>query len=97
MDEREEIVLSDADKDLIIQISKAISSPTRYKILNLLIKDEYDISRLAEQLAQTEANISAQIKQLEQAKLVESRYEPGDHGVRKICKTRVSKITINLE
>ena len=96
MSEMTEIELFEADEELIIQVAKAVSSPTRYKILKLLTKQELDISRLAEALVQTEENVSAQIKQLERAKLIESRYEPGDHGVRKICKTKVSKITFNL-
>lgn len=85
------------DKETIITVTKAIASDTRYKILELLTREELDISRLAERLDQTEANVSAQVKQLEKANLVESRYEPGDHGVRKLCKTSVSKITIEIQ
>ncbi len=89
----DEIELNNSDPEQILKIAKAISSKTRYRILQLLTKKEYDISRLAEELNQTEANISAQVKQLENAKLVNSRYEPGNHGVRKICKTAVSKVS----
>ncbi len=92
----QEINLTGEDEDRIIKIAKAISSKTRYQILKLLSTQEYDISRLAETLNQTEANVSAQVKQLERANLIESRYEPGDHGVRKICKTSISKLTITL-
>lgn len=92
----EDINLSNTDGDRIIQITKAIASKTRFHILQHLSKEELDISRLAERLSQTEANVSAQVKQLEAAKLVESRYEPGNHGVRKICKTKVKKITIEI-
>ncbi|MHA2252087.1 MAG: ArsR/SmtB family transcription factor [Candidatus Kariarchaeaceae archaeon] len=92
-----EIILSDNDKDRIIQITKAMASDTRYRIIKLLGEQEHDISRLAEALKQTEANISAQVKQLEKAKLIESRYEPGNHGVRKICKATISKIVIELK
>lgn len=80
----------------IIEITKALSSPTRFRIVSFLQDEEMDISTLAEKLEQTEANVSAQVKQLERAKLVESRYTPGEHGVRKICKTAISKITINF-
>ena len=92
----EDIVLTDSNKERIIQITKAIASKTRFNILQHLSNEELDISRLAERLGQTEANVSAQVKQLEAAKLVESRYEPGNHGVRKICKTRVKKVTIEI-
>ncbi len=92
----EDIVLTDTNKERIIQITKAMASKTRFDILQHLSNEELDISRLAERLSQTEANVSAQVKQLEAAKLVESRYEPGNHGVRKICKTRVKKVTIEI-
>jgi DNA-binding transcriptional ArsR family regulator len=91
-----EIVLTDNDREQIIQITKAIASETRYSIVKLLAQQEHDISRLAEALGQTEANISAQVKQLEKAKLIESRYEPGNHGVRKICRTTIKKVTIMI-
>ncbi|RMG21428.1 MAG: ArsR family transcriptional regulator [Methanobacteriota archaeon] len=90
------IQLKRTDQDKIIAITKAMSSPTRFKILQLLADDEYDISKLARALDQTEANISAQVKHLEKAKLVECRYEPGDHGVRKICKAVVPEIHIEI-
>ncbi len=73
-----------------------MASETRFSILQLLSEDEYDISKLARTLDQTEANISAQVKHLEKAKLVECRYEPGNHGVRKICKTIIHSLNIEI-
>lgn len=78
------------------KIAKAINSETRRKILRLLNEEARDVSRLAKELNQTEANISAQIKILQEAGLVSSHYEPGDHGVRKICHMNYSRITISL-
>ena len=60
-----EITLTDNEREHIIQVSKAMASETRYKIVKLLSQQEHDISRLAEALNQTEANISAQVKQFE--------------------------------
>ncbi len=84
------------DDEQIISVSKAIASKTRWKILKILLDRELDISRLAEAMEQTEANVSAQVKHLEKAKLVTCRYEPGEHGVRKICRTNVDRIEIHL-
>lgn len=74
-----------------IGILKALASDTRLKILRLL-RDKrtepergLDISTLAFLLKQTEANISAQCKRLEEAGLIKIEYKPGGHGVRKIC------------
>ncbi|MCD6381211.1 MAG: ArsR family transcriptional regulator [Candidatus Odinarchaeota archaeon] len=80
----------------LIPMAKALSSSTRVSILRLLSKENYDVSTIAKKLRQTEANISAQIKILEKVGLVKSYYEPGDHGVRKICMLKVGRIILNI-
>lgn len=82
--------------DTVVKVAKALASETRWAILKLLQKKQMDVSRIAKELKQTEANISAQIKILEDAGLIRSHYEPGDHGVRKVCETAVDKIIIEL-
>ena len=84
------------DEKLIIKLAKALSSQTRYDIVKLLIDKEMDISSIAKKMKQTEANTSAQIKKLEDAGVLESRYEPGAHGVRKVCKTKINKIILDI-
>jgi predicted transcriptional regulator len=84
------------EKDRIVVVAKALSSDTRVKILKLTSEKDIDVSRIAALLGQTEANVSAQIKILENAGLLVSRYEPGMHGVRKICSTKVSTVIFNL-
>jgi len=80
----------------VIKVAKALSSLTRIKILQMTSKEDIDVSRIAARLNQTEANISAQIKILEAANLLVSRYEPGMHGVRKICSTHVDTVIIKI-
>ncbi|MHA1596145.1 MAG: ArsR/SmtB family transcription factor [Candidatus Asgardarchaeia archaeon] len=80
----------------LIPMAKALSSSTRVSILRLLSKENCDVSTIAKKLRQTEANISAQIKILEKVGLVKSYYEPGDHGVRKICTLKVRRIILNI-
>ncbi|MHA1627269.1 MAG: ArsR/SmtB family transcription factor [Candidatus Asgardarchaeia archaeon] len=77
-------------------MAKALSSSTRVSILRLLSKENCDVSTIAKKLRQTEANISAQIKILEKVGLVKSYYEPGDHGVRKICTLKVRRIILSI-
>ena len=86
----------DIDGVNVQKIGKALSSKTRWAILRLVSVKEMDVSRIAENLGQTEANISAQIKILEKAGLINSHYEPGEHGVRKICKPACKKLTIQI-
>lgn len=80
----------------ITKVSKALSSPTRWTILKILKAEKLDVSRIADKVEQTEANISAQIKILEKAGLVLAKYEPGEHGVRKICKLACNGIIIQV-
>ncbi|MEM2109861.1 MAG: ArsR family transcriptional regulator [Candidatus Odinarchaeota archaeon] len=84
-------------REEIAKVSKAIGSTTRWEILKILKERKMDVSRIAEILNQTEANISAQIKILERAGLVKSNYEPGEHGVRKVCELTIDKIIIEIE
>ncbi len=86
----------EVDSDDINIVAKALSSKTRVKILRLTSEKDIDVSRIAGLLSQTEANISAQIKILENAKLLVSRYEPGMHGVRKICTTKVDTVIFKI-
>ncbi len=77
-------------------IAKALSSKTRRAIILLINKEPLDVSRISQNLGQTEANISAQIKILDKAGLVTCSYSPGSHGVRKICSPVYKKIEIEL-
>jgi predicted transcriptional regulator len=86
----------EVDKDDINLVAKALSSKTRVSILRMTSEKDIDVSRIAGMLNQTEANISAQIKILENAGLLVSRYEPGMHGVRKICSTKVDTVIFKL-
>ncbi len=85
-----------SEKEDIMALAKALSSDTRFKITKLLKDQEIDVSTIAIKLGQTEANASAQIKYLEKAKILKCRYEPGAHGVRKVCKTDVKQIVIKI-
>ncbi len=87
-------VLEIKDEKQILALAKALSSETRFKIVKLLVDKEMDISNIAKALKQTEANTSAQIKFLDKAGVLDSRYEPGNHGVRKICKTKVKVVSL---
>lgn len=83
--------------DAVQKIGRALSSGTRLRILKLLLQGEKDVTRVARHLGGTEANASAQIKILFDSGLLECRYEPGQHGLKKISKTKVNRIIIDLE
>ena len=80
------------------KVVKALSSPTRRLILRQIqdSKEGMDVSNIASSLGMTEANISAQIKKLQEAGLIFCNYCSGNHGVRKISNIKFSQIIINL-
>jgi predicted transcriptional regulator len=88
-------VESDAQMELI---AKALSSETRRQILYYIRKNEdgMDVSNIASELNMTEANISAQVKKLKKAGLIECDYCSGHHGVRKISKLKCDSILFKI-
>ena len=82
--------------DQIEKIVKALSSRTRRKILHYIQEEPMDVSDIASNLQMTEANISAQIKKLEEAGLIKCDYTSGAHGVRKLSKLKFNRLTITF-
>ncbi|MBY8986216.1 MAG: helix-turn-helix transcriptional regulator [Candidatus Lokiarchaeota archaeon] len=82
--------------DQIEKIVKALSSRTRRKILQYINEEPLDVSNIASILNMTEANISAQIKKLEAAGLINCTYSSGDHGVRKISSPKFHRLVIKF-
>jgi len=82
----------------IEKVIKALSSETRRKILNRIqnTKEGLDVSDIAKILGMTEANISAQIKKLQEADLIYCEYCSGQHGVRKISKLKFEQLVIKF-
>jgi predicted transcriptional regulator len=88
--------LSIESDDQIEKIVKALSSRTRRRILQYIQDDPMDVSDIASSLNMTEANISAQIKKLEEAGLITCDYSSGAHGVRKLSKLRFNRLVIKF-
>lgn len=80
----------------IEKIVKALASRTRRQILHNIQEEPMDVSNIASILNMTEANISAQIKKLEEAGLITCSYSSGDHGVRKISRLKFNKLIIKF-
>ena len=88
--------ISIVSDDQIEKIVKALSSRTRRQILHRIQEEPMDVSKIAASLDMTEANISAQIKKLEEAGLITCSYSSGDHGVRKISRLKFNKLIIKF-
>jgi len=95
--EDHKIIMNNSNNQ-IEKVAKALSSVTRRLILHQIqnSNEGMDVSNIASILKMTEANISAQIKKLQEAGLIYCNYCSGNHGVRKISKLKFDKIIINF-
>ncbi|UJL47789.1 winged helix-turn-helix transcriptional regulator [Virgibacillus sp. NKC19-16] len=82
--------------DTISQTFKALSDPTRIKILHLLYHQECSVSEIANLLEMNQSTISHQLKYLKQMRLVKNRrdktkyfYSPDDHHVMNLLKQTI--------
>ncbi len=80
-----------------LRLIKELSSITSFKVLQLLSKEELDVSSIAKRMKLSEAHISGEISRLEDLHLVNVSYAPGKRGIRKICKLAVDQICITLK
>jgi predicted transcriptional regulator len=79
-----------------LELIKGLSSITSFKILQLLSKENLDISSIARRMKLSEAHISGEISRLEDLHLVKVSYAPGKRGIRKVCMLSVKQISIML-
>ena len=81
-DKNHNLIVIGSDKQ-IEKVVKALSSETRRLILKRIqtSKEGLDVSDIASILGMTEANISAQIKKLQEANLIYCEYCSGQHVV----------------
>ena len=96
-DKNHNLIANGSDKQ-IEKVAKALSSATRRLILHRIqsSKEGLDVSNIAKILGMTEANISAQIKKLQEADLINCEYCSGQHGVRKISKLKFEQLVIKF-
>lgn len=69
----------------IAQIAKALSSPARLDILNLLKDATLSIQEIANILSLPVSTTAAHIKCLEEARLIVTETQPGIHGSMRVC------------
>lgn len=79
-----------------VNLLKALASPIRLQIIELLSKREMNIQELSDHLHLSKSIVSSHIKKLENAHVVESKRIPGKNGIQKISLLRVSYLGINF-
>ena len=90
-----EIFFNNSEADLLFF---ALQNKTRRQIIKLLhVFPHLNVSQIATQLNQTEANISVQVKILQNAKIINAVYKPGRHGVIKEITKKYNTILIHFK
>jgi len=79
-----------------VGLLKALASPIRLRIIDLLSKREMNIQELSAHLHLSKSIVSSHVNQLERAKIIETTRKPGKNGVQKISQLRVSYLGINF-
>lgn len=78
------------------EVFKALSTPMRLKIMELIYEEDLSMNDLAERLELTNSAVSLHVKQLEQAGLVTIRSTSGKRGIMKIVKPTYSRLIVDL-
>ena len=71
--EQERMELDEESLFLVSQTFKALSDPTRIRILHLLSQGEYSVNDIAEKLNLMQSTVSHQLRFLKNLRLVKSR------------------------
>ncbi|MGV3466274.1 MAG: ArsR/SmtB family transcription factor [Heyndrickxia sp.] len=77
-EENEQIESYDLDEETLFMVSqtfKALSDPTRLRILNLLFTGEHSVNDIAESLSLLQSTVSHQLRFLKNVRLVKFRRE----------------------
>ena len=80
----------------IAMVATALANETRVRILQYISRKPADLDEIANAVGQSKANVSSQIRKLENVKLVRARYEPGHRGIRKVVEPAVDRIVFHI-
>ncbi len=80
----------------IAKVSSALASESRTKILSILKNSPADLEDIATMVNQSKANVSSQIRKLEEAGIVRSHYVPGQRGIKKVVELTINKIVMMI-
>ena len=79
-----------------VRIAEVLTA-SNFRILQLLSEERLDISTIADKLDLSEAYVSEQVSMLQKSKLIAVSYEPGRRGIRKICRTAISRVVLIIK
>ena len=80
-----------------LDVFRALSSPIRLEIIQLLAKHKYlNMNKMAEMLGITNGALTAHIKMLSDCDLIDIQFMPGKRGSQKVCHLKENKLLIEL-
>lgn len=82
--------------DALCSLGKALSSPIRIEIMQLLYEEGMIIGDIAKKLDLPASSTAFHLKILEEAGLLRMEKQPGTRGTVKFCNRKVDYITVNL-
>lgn len=80
----------------LCDLAKALSSPVRLEILQLLYDKSLIIGEIAKQMNLPASSTAFHLKIMEQAGLIRMEEQPGTRGSTKLCTRKVDHVAINL-
>ena len=78
------------------EMAKALSSPIRLQILQMLIEQSMTMSQLSQKLLVSLSSVSMHVKVLQDVGLVEVIPKPGMHGAQKLCGIRAESVRFDF-
>lgn len=84
------------DSNDSVEVMKALASEPRMMILDLLNSSEMNLNEISEILDMPAPSVTVNVKKLEEAGLIETEYETGSHGSRKICRRTYDSIVVKF-
>ena len=82
--------------DALCSLGKALSSPIRIEIMQLLYEEGMIIGDIAKKLDLPASSTAFHLKILEEAGLIRMEKQPGTRGTVKFCTRKVDYITVSL-
>lgn len=89
--------VSMSDTDRLCRIARALSSPDRIRLLEFLEQKSCNVNELASSLGLPASSAGLHVRILEEAGLISTRQQPGEHGSSKICGKSCDLVTLRLQ
>ena len=90
------MALSADRSEELCKVGKALSSPVRIQILQLLYYNSYNVKEIASLLDIPASSAALNVRILEEANLIQTKQLPGNHGAMKICSRKNDYLNIRL-